>query len=190
MINFDGNSHHILHLSFDHYESKSNVSRILETRMIVFRDQNYPSQHGPIPYVLQPAVKCSRCLLHGYDTTASILPSTIATVHSRNPLHPLDICTEPRCPAFSWIVKTNFFFFSFFLNFYIYIYIWKAGVCWYSFKVSLHLLRCGYAIGAKTRETERGTEIKTSWNIVEFRRGGGREVYVTMQKEEKRGVWD
>lgn len=104
MINFsfrDGNSHHILHLSFDHYESKSNVSRILETRMIVFRDQNYPSQHGPIPYVLQPAVKCSRCLLHGYDTTASILPSTIATVHSRNPLHPLDICTEPRCPAFS-----------------------------------------------------------------------------------------
>lgn len=64
MINFDGNSHHILHLSFDHYESKSNVSRILETRMIVFRDQNYPGQHGPIPYVLQPAVKCSRCLYY------------------------------------------------------------------------------------------------------------------------------
>lgn len=119
----------------------------------------------PIPYVLQPAVKCTRCLLH---RMIPLPPFHLSSLRSWNPLYPLDICTAPRCPAFSWIVEQlSFFFFS--LSKYICIYIWKAGVlrCWYSFKVSLHLLRCGYAIGAKTRETERETEIKTSWNIVE-----------------------
>lgn len=104
MINFsfrDGNSHHILHLSFDHYESKSNVSRILDENDRVSRSKlPGPTWANTVCFTtgrkVQPVF-----ILHGYDTTASILPSTIATVHSRNPLHPLDICTEPRCPAFS-----------------------------------------------------------------------------------------
>lgn len=119
------------------------------------------------------------------DTTPFCL--SYATLHSWNPLYLLDICTTPRCPAFSWIVKRNFFFeISFCVYIYKYIYIFgKLGCCAVDTALkslytsaTLRIRNRGKNAGNGTRNGNKN-KLKYSWV--------SREVYVTMQKKKGEG---